>query len=137
MGLDAKNPEYTVHASDWMTMRDFYRGETQVKSKHTRYLPATSGMIADGYGSSTAASNIGYQAYEAYKTRAVFPDYVKEAVEAYVGLLHLKEPTIELPPELEFIRLNATLHGESLSMLLRRINEEQLVTGRVGLLLDL
>lgn len=137
MGLDYRHPEYTDHLPDWQMMRDFYKGERAVKLKGTTYLPATPGMIADGYGQNTNTSNLGYTAYDGYKSRALFPDYVKEAVEAYIGLLHLKEPTISLPSQLEFLRDRATLHGESLSMLLRRINEEQLVSGRVGLLLDL
>ena len=137
MGLDYRHPEYTEHLPDWQMMRDFYRGERVVKLKGTVYLPATPGMIADGYGQAANTSNPGWQAYDGYKTRALFPDYVKEAVEAYIGLLHMKDPTISLPAELEFLRERATLHGESLNMLLRRINEEQLVSGRVGLLLDL
>src|SRR5690554_4386260 len=35
------------------------------------------------------------------------------------------------------LRDQATIHGESLAMLLRRINTEQLITGRLGLLADL
>ena len=54
-----------------------------------------------------------------------------------VGVLHHKPPTIELPSALEPIRETATPLGESLELVLRRINEQQLVTGRIGLLLDL
>jgi hypothetical protein len=80
---------------------------------------------------------IGREAYTAYLVRTVFPDYVKEAVEAFIGTMHQKPPTIELPAALEGMRNEATATGESLELLLRRINEEQLTTGRVGLLLDL
>jgi hypothetical protein len=79
----------------------------------------------------------GQIAYDAYLTRAVFPDYVNIAVGAYLGLLHSSEATIQLPAVMEPLRENATLYGESLQMLLMRINEEQLITGRVGLLLDM
>ena len=138
MGLDSKHPQYLAHLDDWVMMRDFYRGERVVKSKTTSYLPATSGMVLDGMGkASSGKTNIGQAAYDAYLTRAIVPDYVKEAVEAYIGLLHQKEPTIQLPKQLEPMRLNSSLFGESLAMLLRRINEEQLVSGRVGIFLDL
>lgn len=138
MGLDSKHPDYLSHIDDWIMMRDFYRGERVVKSKTTTYLPATSGMIIDGMGkASSGRVNLGQAAYDAYLTRALFPDYVKEAVEAYIGLLHQKSPTIQLPKALEPLREKASLYGESLEMLLRRINEEQLVSGRMGILLDL
>lgn len=137
MALDAKHPLYQRKVDDWTMMRDFYQGERTVKDKGVLYLPATQGMRIDGMGTSGSKPKLGQEAYEAYRTRAVFPDYVKEAVEAYIGLLHQKDATIELPAEMESMRTSATLHGESLQMLLRRINEEQLVTGRMGLLLDL
>lgn len=138
MALESTHPLYTAQSEDWTTMRDLYLGERHVKSKGTTYLPPTQGMILDGLGSASANSNApGVIAYNAYKMRAVFADCVKDAVEAYVGLLHQKPPTIELPPQLEPMRERATLHGEPLELLLRRINEEQLVTGRCGLLLDL
>ncbi len=143
MGLDSKHPEYLSHIDDWIMMRDFYRGERAVKARTTVYLPATTGMILDGMGAtgSTAATNrtpkLGQAAYNAYLQRALFPDYVKEGVEAFIGLLHQKGPTIQLPKVLEPLRTKATLFGESLEMLLRRINEEQLVSGRMGVFLDL
>jgi len=153
MGLEAAHPQYAEYSDEWSQMRDSYEGERKIKSKGTLYLPATSGMVADGfpntYGAGTSVvsgpittvtSNFGtpgYQAYLAYRNRAVFPDVVKAAVEAMLGVMHQKPPTIELPPAMEPLMEKATLRNESLSMLLRRINEEQLVTGRVGLMLDL
>lgn len=133
MALDSTHPAYIEFKDDWITMRDLYKGERAVKAKGETYLPATKGMKLDGMESTKP----GYESYNAYKLRAVFHDYVKEGVEAYIGLMHQKPPTIELPEAMEPLREKATAHGEPLEMLLRRINEEQLVTGRLGLLLDL
>jgi hypothetical protein len=133
MALDSTHPEYNARKSEWTMMRDFYEGETKVKAKGEVYLPATASMRLDGM----AHNQLGRQVYNAYLERAVFPEYVKDAVEAYIGLLHQKPATIELPTALEPLREKATTHGESLDLLLRRINEEQLVSGRGGLLLDL
>jgi hypothetical protein len=133
MGVDSRNPLYDELLPDWEQMRDTYRGERIVKQAGFKYLPATSGMIADGIHQ---PEQLGYKAYAAYRTRARFPDVVREAVEALIGVMHRKPPTIELPERMEFLRENATARNESLAMLLRRINEEQLVTGRVGLLAD-
>lgn len=133
MGLESTHPLYDEFQEDWVQQRDLYRGERVVKAKGEVYLPATPGMHLDGM----KPGDIGRKAYESYKTRAVFPDYIKEGVEALVGLLHQKDPTIELPDALEPLRNKATVNGESLAALLRRINTEQLITGRVGLLADL
>lgn len=133
MALDTVHPQYAEYKEDWVTMRDLYRGERVVKSKGEAYLPATKGMKLDGMD----FGKPGREAYEAYKLRAVFHDYVKDAVEYAIGLMHQKPPNIELPAKMESLRKKATLYGESLALLLRRINEEQLVTGRVGIMLDL
>lgn len=133
-GVNSRHPLFTEFLEDWVQMRDTYRGERIVKEKATLYLPPTSGMVADGMGNAEAP---GMKAYNAYKKRAHFPDIVNDAIEAMIGVMHHKPPTIELPEALEPMRERATLRHESLEMLLRRINEEQLVTGRLGLLLDL
>jgi hypothetical protein len=139
MALDAVHPQYQDMRPDWDKLRDVYRGERHVKEQGAKYLPPSKGMRLDGYGLSTAAGtiNIGQETYDAYLLRAVLPDYVEAAVEVFVGLLHSKEAQIELPAKMEPLREKITQHGESLELLLRRINVEQLVTGRHGLLLDL
>ena len=135
MAIDTKHPLYTEHLPDWQTMLDCYAGERAVKEARFTYLPPTAGMIADG--TLTSAASKGGQAYDAYRARAQFPDLVSDAVRAMIGVMHHKPPTIELPDALEPLREQATLQGEGLEFLLRRINEQQLVTGRCGLLADL
>jgi hypothetical protein len=139
MALDSTHPQYADMRPDWDKMRDVYRGERHVKEQGTKYLPPTKGMLLDGYGQATASgiTNVGNEAYEAYKLRAVLPDYVEMAVEVFIGLLHSQDAQIELPEKMEPLREKITPFGESLELLLRRINVEQLITGRLGLLLDL
>jgi hypothetical protein len=139
MALDSLHPQYQDMSIDWIKVRDVFRGERHVKAKGREYLPPTKGMLLDGYGKLTLAgsTNLGVEAYEAYKLRAVLPDYVQEFVEGFMGLLHSNPPVIELPPQLEPMREKATQLGEPLELLLYRINEEQLVTGRLGLMLDM
>ena len=134
MTVDQKHPYYLRSLEDWIMLRDIYEGERKVKDKGTVYLPATSGMIQDGMDN---ALSEGRMAYEAYKTRAVVPDILDDAVNAMLGVMHHKPAVIELPEAMEPLRERATLRNESLQMLLRRINEEQLLTGRVGLLADM
>ena len=132
MAVNSTHPTYAEFINDWKLMRDTFRGERVVKEKGTVYLPATQGMDEDGM----AVNQPGWKAYQKYLQRAVFPDIVNDAVEAMLGVMHSKPPTIELPDRLEPMRENATVNNESLNVLLRRINEEQLVSGRLGLLAD-
>jgi len=131
VNLSEKHPQYVVQTENWTLMRDAYKGERQVKSRKTLYLPATSGQIADGMENPNMP---GWKSYEAYLKRARFPNFVREAVQTAIGMMHSQPPKISLPSEMENIR---SAKGETLPQLLRRINEEQLITGRVGLLADL
>lgn len=133
MAIDSKHPRYTDLRPDWEMLRDFYAGPDKVKSKAEVYLPPTEGMRVDGL----EKDKPGRHAYDAYRNRARVPDYVKEAVEVMVGLLHQKEAIIELPPVMEYIRARASSKGEPLAALHRRINVEQITTGRLGLLVDM
>ncbi|AAT69536.1 62 kDa structural protein [Alphaproteobacteria phage PhiJL001] len=134
MGVDSKHPLYTDNLDQWTQVRDTHEGQHQVKEKGGVYLPPTSGMQQDGMNS---ANDPGWKQYDAYRLRAVVPDIVRDAVEAMIGVMHHKPPVIELPATMEPLREKATLRNESLEMLLRRINEEQLITGRLGLLTDM
>jgi hypothetical protein len=133
MTIISQHPQYKLTLPDWEQMRDTYAGERAVKERGQKYLWPTSGMVQDGM----QPGKRGYTAYEAYKSRAVFSDFVKLGVEYYIGLMFQKPPVINLPKELEPLRENATLQHEGLEQLLRKINEQQLVAGRVGLMLDL
>lgn len=134
MAVDSKHPLYTEFLPDWEQMRDTYRGQRIVKQKGFRYLPATSGMVDAGLHNRESA---GFKEYDAYRKRAVFPDVVREAVEALLGVMHNKPASIDIPEKMASLLTSATSKGESLQMLLRKINMEQLIMGRVGLLADI
>ena len=131
--LRTYHPLYSAFVQMWLDMRVFHEGQRAVKDKGIVYLPPTAGMVLDGM----LTGEIGQKAYQAYKDRAIFPDYIREGVEALMGLIHQHDAKIDLPPRMEYLRTRATINGESLMMLLRKMNEEQLITGRLGLLVDL
>lgn len=131
--LQSVHPLFTLHKPDWVQMRDTYMGERRVKMKETAYLPATSAHRLDGYGGKDTNAP-GYHDYEAYKHRARYHNFVREAVQMAVGMMHNQPPKIELPTAMENIR---TSKNETMEQFLRRINEEQLITGRLGLMADL
>ena len=132
-GIESVHPLHTQHLQDWELMDDSFHGERRVKDKSYKYLPATPGQQLDGLNNNQK----GRKNYLAYKMRARFSECVSEAVEALLGVMHSKPATIELPAKMADLMDKATIKGESLQMLLRRINEHQLVSGRLGLLADI
>lgn len=132
MALNSQHPQYMFMHKSWSMMRDMYMGEQCIKEKGREYLPPTKSMQLDGMKD----NELGREIYNAYKLRTPFPEYVKEAIENFDGLLHNKPATITLPDAMAPMLERATESGESLMALLRRMNEEQLLEGRLGLLLD-
>jgi hypothetical protein len=133
MALPDRHPEYTMRVGEWIQLADTYEGERAVKSKRLDYLPATEAMVQDGM---TTPSSPGWRDYDAYLMRAYFHDVVRDAVKAMVGIMHNKPAVIKLPPRLQGMMDKATIQGEGLQLLLRRINTAQLLFGRCGLLVD-
>lgn len=135
MALSSPHPEYSAFIDTWRLMRDSYEGERAIKEKGFQYLPATSGMILDG--ADKDPNSIGFKMYAAYRARSVYHAFLEQAVKLALGKLHHKPGVIELPTALEPLRERATVNGDPLDLLLMKINQEQLITGRLGLLLDL
>lgn len=134
MPVKDRHPKYIENERYWVQCEDTFEGEARVKEKGSSYLPMTAGQIEDG--AREGMETKGYRDYASYKTRAIVPDFHAQAVEAMIGIMHHKEPIIKLPAKMEPLRNNAGVHGETLLQLLRAINQEQLITGRVGLLAD-
>ncbi len=129
------HPDHNARRSDWVIMFDTNEGQRHIKSKTTDYLPATSGMRALS-PTPNKLDGEGLKLYTAYLIRAFFPDLVKETVRALTGILDREPANIELPEALEDMRELATPKGESLNDLLVQIHINQLLYGRLGLLLD-
>lgn len=122
---------YSEHLPDWEKMRDSYKGQRAVKKKTSVYLPATANQITDGF---PLLGSLGTSSYNAYLMRARYPNFLREAVQMAIGMMHSQPANFTLPKSMEGIK---GTNGESLYQILRRINTEQLITGRIGLLLDL
>lgn len=127
------HPQFVAIDPDYIRMHDVHAGERKIKELGTLYLPATASQVLDGMAN---VNDPGSVSYRAYKQRARFPDFVKESVKGAVGIMHHRPPKIELPKKLEPLRRRATVQGEPLHVLLRKINTEQLIYGRCGLLAD-
>ena len=133
--ISEPHPDYLARRPDWVTLFDAHEGQRHIKSKTTLYLPATSGMRALS-SSKDKLDGEGADLYTAYLIRAFFPDIMKETVRALTGILDREAANIELPEALEDMREIATPKGESLNDLLVQMHINQLLYGRLGLLLD-
>lgn len=126
--ITAKHPVYEEFIDSWKLMRDSFEGEDAIKRKGEEYLPNKTGI------ESIKDVTLRKKAYEAYKLRAEFPELVALTVRGSVGTILDKPAAIELPPELEPLRENATRDGLTLEALHRRMATEIMITGRYGIL---
>ena len=125
------HPHYTAAKPDWDLARDCYHGQRTIKERGFLYLPPTENMRLDNV---EKRDTPGRKAYNTYRLRARFHNFLREAVHMAIGMLHSQPPEIKLPARMEGIRGR---NGESLPVVLRNINTEQLITGRVGVLADI
>lgn len=132
MSVKNTHPDFDNVLPDILMVRDFYKGERVVKDKSTSYLTPTVAQKLDGMGK----SDPGRASYEKYIEGARFPDLIKQAVENMLGLMHKEDAVITVPKKMESLLMRITRQGESIYSLIRRINEQQLITGRLGLLMD-
>ena len=135
--IEQHHPQYDYRAPDWTLIEDGYEGERRIKLRGEVYLPMTSGQIALGAGTgANGKPKEGQQLYDAYKMRANYPAILKDTANALVGILNREPPVIELPTALKELLKKATDRGEPLEALLRRIQLNQLLYGRHGILID-
>ncbi len=127
--VETKHPTYTrLYVDMFRLVRDAYEGEAQVKDAGTHYLPMPSGF--------NAQSDNGTDLYNAYRTRAQFPEIMQPTISAMVGLIHGKEIKIELPSGLEYLIEKASADGITLEAFHRRVTSALLKTGRHAVLVD-
>ena len=122
MPIDTKHSEYTAYEKTWQKCIDFTSGEDEVKSQGTKYLPKLSEQNA--------------REYTAYKHRTLFYNATGRTVAALVSAIFAKEPSIQLPEKLEYLKEDATGTGITMTELLIKLITREMITGRVGLLAD-
>ena len=121
---EAKHPDYDEAYPDWIAMRDAVAGATRVKRRGEEYLSMPSGF--------TAMKDKGVAAYEAYLTRAQFPEYTEPTVRGLMGVIHRVPAKIDLPPALEYMRERSTADKLTLEALHRYLTREAFITGASG-----
>lgn len=135
MPVNSKHPTYHDQVDDWVTARTSIKGEKAIRANITVYLPVPPGM-----GTPQTVQHTHGHAFEVldrygwYATFAEFPEIVAPTVEAFQGLVHMKEPVVELPKEMEYLRDAATASGDTLAQLWKTVTRELISAGRQTLL---
>ena len=125
------HPGYGDYSPDWKMMRDCEAGERTVKFQREIYLPMPSGYKNLAQGQAM---------YDAYITRAQFPDILQPTLKGMVGVIHRVAAHIEGLEDnkpLAKIREKASKEGLTLDAFHKVITTELLLTGRYGILTDL
>src|SRR5678810_454267 len=126
MAVTYQHRDYAKAALQWDRCRDCFAGSDAVKGKFTKYLPFLEG---------TSASS---DPYLAYVMRALFYPAMARTVSGLVGIVFGKPPTVEgIPTTYDAEFKDVTLTGVSLPAFGFAQCQELLITGRVGLLVDM
>lgn len=115
--------EYTYHYEDWVTLRDVFMGQRQIKSQKTRYLPQRPGMTDTDY--------------KDYLDRALFFSITKKTLESLTGSIFRRKTTVAVPKALTYLIESATSEGQPLAAFIEKLAEENLGMGRAGVLIDM
>lgn len=149
------HPNFLAWLPTWQKLNDAIDGGSDmIKLRGQKYLPATSGQIAqwstpipgvpietlgDGayvYGDCRGANTLGAYAYDLYRFRAIFPEYPSNALNDMVGRLIFAPAKVELPAGLEGLVKNATKDKQDFERLVETIYREQGKYSRCAILAD-
>lgn len=124
MPVSSQHPDYSKSLSKWQMTRDAISGSLAVKAKKSEYLP-----VPD---SETDGLNMGENTvrYRQYLKRAVFTNFVGRTKNALVGAAFRKNPSYDIPTELEYLIDDATGDGLTLVQLAKDVLSDVLATGR-------
>ena len=130
MTVKTEHPDYAEALPQWELMRLSAKGQASIKKKYDSYLPVPNGIMQ------ITNRNMQQKMYEAYLTRAEYPNWVQDNIKTSVGLIGKQEPEIELPPQLNDMLENATSDGFSLKQLFYRVCADVVLLGRKIMLVD-
>jgi len=116
MAINSQHPDYKAHYQRWQMVRSVIDNDA---SKFIRAVDPS-----DRYRN------------EQYRAGAVLTNFTALTKEGLEGLVFRRDPKLELPKELEYLKLDATGDGRGIPQLAKQILGEVMITGRAGLLVD-
>lgn len=122
MGVKNTHPQYDKYVGKWQRCRDVASGQDAVHAAGVRYLPQLKDQLTPEY--------------ESYKARALFYNATWRTIDGLRGMIFQKPPKVEVPESIKPLMTDITLDGRSVEMFLMEVVEEDLKTGRFGILVD-
>lgn len=119
MAIDSQHPEYEKNIQKWQLIDNICEGEDV--EQYLRYLNKLD----------TSAKNI--QRNKDYKQAAIFYQVAGYTARGLNGLLFSKWPTLNVPPQLEYLNKNADGAGVSIYQQAQKVGEALVKVGRNGL----
>lgn len=135
-GVKTEHPDYARYKYRWMRMHDVLEGQDEVSQPGKPYLPKPGGIRDFEKSEDPEDRRAAEEEWLAYKSRAMFPTWTRDAVRSMSGLVRKLDEDVALPPSLEYILESATGDGFSLEQLFVRIVSETLSYGRCALWVD-
>lgn len=132
MPASTKHPDFNTAQELWQVIDDAMGGDIAIKRAGETYLPKSNGMKQ-----AELADPKNTYLYDAFKTRADYPHWVKDSLRSMGGLAAKLKPEINIPNDrLKSLINNATSDGFGLEDLFLRIIGQLLQRGRYVLLVD-
>lgn len=122
MGITSLHPAYEANKARWKRCRDSYEGEDSVKAAGAEYLPKLSAQDGSEYG--------------AYVKRALYYEAVGRSIDGFVGAIVRKPPGVKLPAKMDVFVKDTTAGGIGLVEFIKKLCSENLLAGRLGILVD-
>lgn len=122
MPIDTLHDDYKAASAMWERCRDACAGQDKIHAGGEKYL--------DRLDEQTPKQ------YDAYKRRALYYNAVGRTIDGMSGLIFRKEPKIEVPKSLEFLKVDADTSDTPLTAFAESVVEELLMVGRIGLIAD-
>lgn len=134
-GVRTHHPDYDKRFPQWKKMRDIIEGEDKIKEEGFDYLPSPSHAKKRWH----SWDDYEMAVYEAYKERAPFTNYTAQIKDCLHGMLEFRPAKIEVPKAIKNRKWlnNIDLRGNSAAQFFSDIDEDVLVTGRGGILIDI
>ena len=122
MAIDSQHPAFTAAVSDWRMIGDICEGKD-----FARYIEAIN---------PEDTSNANKQRNDSFRRRAVFYEIAGYTARGMVGLLFKKEPTLEVPDGLEYLKDNCDGAGVGTYQQAQETTMACVRYGRAGLWVD-
>lgn len=122
MSVKTLHPDYQIYSPKWRLVRDSVEGESAIKRVPERYLPEF--VPSDP------------QRYKRYVERAYFLGVTGRTRAALSGMVFRKDPSYELPDQMDELLFNADGSGTSLEHIAKEALGGIMDTGRHCILID-